>query len=108
MLSAILVCGIYSLHAHIESQDKIVEIEPHAQTVCRSELVIEFSDIKLSSRLVRIFPQRPNIAAIDEQGTVELPKEVGTILDAEVEFEVTRLIDEVDAAVSSVIFSRTE
>ena len=99
MLSAILVCGIYSLHAHIESQDKIVEIEPHAQTVCRSELVIEFSDIKLSSRLVRIFPQCPNIAAIDEHRTVELPKEVSAVLHVEVNLHVTRLIDEVDGTI---------
>ena len=54
----VFICGIDSLHAHVESHDEIVEIESDPQSVCHGNLFIELIEFELPSRLVFIFPLR--------------------------------------------------
>ena len=104
----ILVCGIHGFHAHVEPKDEIVEIESHAQTVCDSHLLVELIQLELSPRLNLIFPQSPDIPAVDEKSPVEFPKQVGSVFQIEVYSHVSRLVDEVDGTFVSFELPRSQ
>lgn len=108
MITGIFVGWVDGFHAHVEPKDEIVEIEPHAQSVCHSQLFVELVEFKLSSRLVFIIPDRPDVAGIHEEGAIEFPEEMGAVLHVEVEFHVSCLVDEVDGSVIPLERARSE
>ena len=90
-------------HAGIEAKDEEVEVHTETESVGYGYLAIEVVETEGASRLVGIVANGPDVAGIDEEGTVELPEEEGSVFDAEVELQVTRLVDEVDTAIGSVV-----
>ena len=90
---------IYCLHAAVETQDEVVEVETNAQTVGNGQLPPEGIEAELPARLFRIFADGPNVAGIDKCGSVNLPEYVGTIFQIQVQLHVARLVDKVDAPV---------
>ena len=54
MLVGVAVGGIDGLHAHIETQDEIVEVEAQAQTVGHGQLLVELVEAELSAGLFGI------------------------------------------------------
>ena len=55
-----------SLHGKVKSQDEIIEIEAEAQTVARSQLLVEGVKMKLSAWLRGVVASIPNVARINE------------------------------------------
>ena len=108
MLAAVLVGGIDGFHAHIKAQDEIVEIEADAQAIRHGYLLVEGIDLELTSWLVGIITQCPDITTIEEERTIEFPEEVRAVFKIEVELHVTRLVDEVDGSIVALERSRSE
>ena len=108
VLSAVLVGGIDGFHTHIKAQDEIVEIEADAQAIRHGNLLVEGIDLELTSWLVGIITQCPDITTIEEERTIEFPEEVRAVFKVEVEFHVTRLVDEVDGSIVALERSRSE
>ena len=103
-----LVGRIDGLHAHVETQDEVIEVQADAHTVGGGYLLVELIKTELSVRLVGIVAKRPDVARIYKQGSFELPEERGSILGIQVEFQVARLVDEVDAPVVALVSARTQ
>ena len=103
-----LIARIDSLHAKVETQDKIAEIHPQAYAIGYCHLLPQAGDFELTARLVSIVTKSPYITGINEEGTLELPKQIATQLGIEVYLHVARLIDEVNATVFAGIAARTE
>ena len=103
MLIPTLVGRIDGLHTHVETQDEVVEIQSDTHTIRRGYLLIELVYLKLPVWLVGIVAKRPDVTRIHKQGTLELPEERGAILGIQVELQVTRLVDEVDASVIALV-----
>ena len=99
MTAAVGIGGIDGLHASVESENEVVEVETHAQTVGDGYLAPEGVELELSARLVAVVAQGPYIARVNKERAIELPEDVGTIFGIEVELDVARLVDEVDAPV---------
>ena len=69
------------------------------------EIVVE-SDTVFVAEFAPLQYQITTVANPDEGGTVEFPEKMGAVLGVEVELHVARLVDEVDAAVTFLEFSR--
>ena len=108
MLVGVAVGGVDGLHAHVETQDEVVEVEAQAQTVGHGQLLVELVEAELSAGLFGIVAQRPDVARIDEGSSIELPEEEGAIFEVEVELHIARLVDEVDAAVGTTERARSQ
>ena len=70
VLLAAVVGGINGLHAHVEAQDEIVEVEPDAYSVGHGYLVVELVERELSLGLTAIVAYRPDISGINEERSV--------------------------------------
>ena len=51
------------------------------------------------SRLVRIVACIPYISCINKECSVKFPEQLGTVFHAEIQFQVSRLIDEINLSV---------
>ena len=102
------VTRIDGLHAEVETKYEIAEVHPQSDAVGYCHLLPQAAGLELTARLVGIVAESPHIAGIDEEGSLELPEEVATQFGIEVNLHVTRLVDEVDAAVFAGIASGTE
>ena len=70
----VLVGWIDSLHAEVEAQDEITEVETHAQTVADGQLTGEVLQTELSAGLNVIRSQSPDITSIDKGCSIEFPE----------------------------------
>ena len=96
---AVLVCRIDSLHAGIETQEEIVQVQPETKSIGYRYLLPTCIPSELSSRLVLVVTKRPDIAGIYKEGSVKLPEQVYTQLGTHVKFHVAGLVDKVYIAV---------
>jgi len=103
-----MISWMDGFHTGIKAENEEVEVHAKANSVGYSYLAVEVVQSEGSTWLVGIVANRPYIAGIDEEGTVELPEKEGAVFDAEVKLEVTRLVDEVDATISSVVGTWTK
>ena len=103
-----LVGRVDGFHAQVEAQDEILEVEAHASPIAHRQLLEEMGDAELSSRLVGIVAQGPDVAGIDEQGPAELPEELCAVFGIQVNLHVARLVDEVDASVLLLVLAGSE
>ena len=101
VLVGVAIGGVDSLHTHVETQDEIVEVQAQTQSVGHGDLLVELVESELSTGLLSIVTQRPDVTCIDECSTIELPEQERTIFQVEVYLHVTRLIDEVNASVGA-------
>ena len=108
MLFVILVSRIDSFHSHIEAQNEIIEVQPQSETVGQCYLLIEILKLKLTTGLISVSAQGPDVSRVDECSSVELPEQMRPHLSIEVEFHVTGLIYEVDASVVAPERSRPQ
>ena len=108
VLPAAGVARIDGLHAAVEAQDKIVEVEAQAQSVGHGYLLVEAVEAELSAGLVGVVARVPHVAGVDESRPVELPEEVRAIFHAHVQLEVARLVDEVYLAVLALVAARAQ
>ena len=108
MVTRIGVGGIDGLHAAIEAKDEVVEIETKAEAIRHGYLSPELVEAELTARLVGIVAYGPNVARIEESGSIDFPKKMGTILYVHVQLHVARLIDEVDTSVLSLKRTRPQ
>ena len=74
MFSIRLIRRIDGFHTAIQTQDKIIEIQTKAKAIRDSNLLIELIKLKLSSWLIGIVAQGPNISSIYESCAFEFPK----------------------------------
>ena len=108
MLVIALIGRIDGLHSAIKTENEVIEVESQAKSIRISYLLVELIPLELSAWLVGIVAERPDVSGINERRAVELPKEMGTKLNVEVELHVARLIDEVNAPVGASELSRAE
>ena len=108
MLVPVGISRIDGLHASVEAEDEIIEVQPQAETVCNSHLLIEVFETELSSRLFRITAQCPDVPGIHEGGTIQFPEQMRAILCIQVQLHVARLVDEVYPAVHATELARPE
>ncbi len=102
MVASVGVGRVDGLHARIEAEDEIVEVETDAQPVGHGYLTPELIEAELPTGLVGIVAEGPDVAGIDKGGTIDFPEQMGSILDVHVELDVARLVDEVDAPVGTL------
>ena len=95
-------------HTCIEADDEEVEVHAEAESVGYGYLAVEVVETECAVWLVGIVANSPDVASIDEEGTIELPEQEGTVFNAEVELEVARLVDEVDTTVGTILGTRSE
>jgi hypothetical protein len=80
MILLILIGRIDSFHTHVETYDKIVEIEAKTQSIANSNLLPKLRYLELTSRLVFVITKCPDITSVDKQSATKLPKQAGAIL----------------------------
>ena len=100
--------GMDGFHAGVEPKDEVVEVEAKAEAIRDGNLPPELVEAELAAGLVVIVANSPDVAGIDEEGTIEFPEEEGTILHAEIELDVSTLVQEVDLSVCSLVGTWTE
>ena len=76
-------------HAGIEADDEEVGIHAETNAVTEGYFFPECAETELATRLVFIFSDGPDVAGIDKGGSAEFPKQLGSIFEAEVKFDVT-------------------
>ena len=99
---------IDGFHTRIEADDEKVGIHAEADAVAHGDLFPEPAKLEFTLRLILVGTDGPDITCIDKGGSTEFPEELGTVFEAQVQFEVTRLVEEVNALVFSVVATRTE
>ncbi len=102
------VCGVDGLHASIEADDEEVGIHAQSDAVADGYLLEEGVEAELSPWLVGVAAYGPDVACIDKGGSAEFPEEFGAVFEAEVELDVARLVEEVDALVFAVVLAGSE
>ena len=100
-----LIGRIDGLHTSIETQHEEVEVQSQAEAVARSQVRHHSSKGELSSRLLFIISESPDVTRIDKGCSVELPEQVGAILQVQVQLQVAGLGDEVYPTVLVLIAS---
>ena len=95
-------------HTGIEADDEEVGIHAETDTVAHGDLFPEPAKLEFALRLILVGTDGPDVTRIDKGGATEFPEELGTVFEAQVQFEVARLVEEVDALVLSVVGTRTE
>ena len=108
MLFLVVIHGVDGLHTHVETNDEIVEVQSQSQTIAYSYLLPEVIEMELSLGLLLIVSDGPDVTGIQEQGAIELPEELGTVLHIQVELHITGLVDEVYASVTTDESTRTQ
>ena len=108
MAFGILECWMYSFHTTIESEDEVVEIEAQTQSIGYCYLAPKTVNLELAAWLLGILAQSPDVTGINKCRSVDFPEQMGTVFGIEVEFEVTRLIDEIYSAIASIETSGTK
>jgi len=108
VVTSTVVGGVDGFHACIEADDEEVEVHAEAESVGDGYLAVEVVETECAVWLVGIVANSPDVASIDEEGTIELPEQEGTVFNAEVELEVARLVDEVDTTVGTIVGTRSE
>lgn len=74
MLMTVGIGWIDGLHTKIESQDEVAKIQTKPQSISHSYLLIELRELKLSARLFLIIAKRPDVASVNKDSTIKLPK----------------------------------
>ena len=103
-----LIGRIDGLHAEVEAQDEVVEVQPETESVTDCQILDHIMDLKLSARLLRIVAQCPNISCISKNSSVEFPEQTGTIFQIDIQLQVTGLGDEIDAPVFILVSTRPQ
>ena len=81
VMGAPCVGGIDSLHAAIETEDEEVKGEAETEAVADGDLAIERVKTEFPFGLVVVTADSPDVAGIDEECTIEFPKEVGAVFE---------------------------
>ena len=97
------VRGIDGLHTAVETEDEIVKVEADAQAIGHCDLAIEIVDAEDAVGLVGIVANVPYVARIYEDSACKLPEKARAVFHAQVKADVSRLVDEVDASVRSLV-----
>ena len=105
---AACVGWVDGFHAGIEADDEEVGVHAETDAVAHCDLFPESAEVELAARLVFVGTDCPDVTGIDKGGSTEFPKELRTIFEAQIKFEVARLVDEVDALVLAVVGARAE
>ena len=100
--------GIVGLHSKVKSQQEISEVKSQSYSVGSSKLLVEFIELEHTSRLILIVMYRPDVAGVGKQCTFHYPEQFGPVLHAEVEPDVTALIDEVGHRVLGIVATRAK
>lgn len=95
------ISRIYGFHSGIESQNEEIEVESETYAVAHGYLLVELVEAECTARLFGIFAYGPDVSGIDEECAVELPEQICSIFEVDVELYVARLVDEVDVLVAS-------
>ena len=103
-----LIRWVDAFHSHIKAENEIVEVEAKTHSIAHSYLLEEGVISKLSAWLVLVVAQGPHVAGIYKECTVDLPKEVCTIFEIDIQLHITSLVDKVDIAIFASKLSRTE
>ena len=99
---------INRLEASVETEGEEVERQTKSYAIAHSDLLIELAEIEAAARLVSVFMNGPDVACVNEERSVDFPEKERAVLNACVEFDVARLVDEVDAFVVTVVSARSE
>ena len=76
-----IIGGIDGLHTKVETHHEVVEVQAQAEAVARSDVIQQAREPELSLGLVFVVADGPDVSCIEEQGPVELPEQMGTVLD---------------------------
>ena len=101
------VGGVNSFETTVETQGEEVKRHAQSNTVAYRNLFVEFIEIETTAWLVTVFVNCPYIARIHKNSSVDFPEEESSVFYAGIEFNVARLVDEIDALVVAVVGTRT-
>ena len=86
---AACVGWVDGFHSGIEADDEEVGVHAETDAVTNCDFFPEGVEVELTSRLVFVFADSPDVARIDESGSAEFPEEFGSVFETEVELDVT-------------------
>lgn len=73
------VSRVDGFHAGIEAKDEIAEVKPQPEAVGHGYLLKKRVKAELPAWLVAVTAQRPDVAGINEESSVQLPEEMRAI-----------------------------
>ena len=96
------------LHTSVETQDQEVEVEAYTQSVRYGQLLVEAVEPEHTLRIDSLRTDVPDVSGIDEQGTVQFPEQQGPVFKVQVDLDVSRMVDIIDAVGISLVGTRSE
>ena len=108
MALAVGIGWMNGFHATVEPYDEVVEVETKPHAVGNCYLPPELVEMELSSRLVWVVTNGPNVACIYESRSVQFPEEMRSILYVQVELDVASLVDKVNVSARATESARTK
>ena len=91
----------------IHSNHKHSHIVADTHSSAYSQLLVELIKLEGLER-GKIGILHPDITGIQEQRSFKLPEKSSTLLCIQIQLQISRLVDEVDSAIISFIFTRTQ
>ena len=78
MASSVLVGWVDGLHTGVEAKKEVAEVESYAQAIGYCNLLPTGIKTELTTWLLLIVADGPNVTGIDEESSIKLPEHVHT------------------------------
>lgn len=100
--------GIDGLHAAVEAQHEVTQVQSQTQSVGYGNLLVERAEAEQATGLVGVVAGIPYVTGVDEEGTMEFGEKLGTQFHAQVQLHISHLVDEVDFSVLAHVAAGAE
>ena len=97
-----------SSNVNFNLKDKVVEIKAKTETIRNCNLSPEFINVELSAWLFLVISDGPNVTSINECCPVQFPEEMCAILDIQIQFDITCLVNEINITIRALETTRTK
>lgn len=87
--------GIDGLHAAVEAQHEVTQVQSQTQSVGYGNLLVELIKLKDTSGLVGIVANGPDITGIYKDCSLKLPEQFTPVFNTGIQLDISRLIQEV-------------
>ena len=75
------ICRVDSLHASVETQHEEVECHTKSNAITCGYLLVEFSKLEHTSRLVGVVADGPDVSGVNKQRAGKFPEEESAVFE---------------------------